>query len=156
MADPEQYKSISVDPDTYNLLKTVADAECRSVGMQIRWMIKNGMINPPSQTMPTPHVDHAPPPSRIKIKQRKSGNKLITRGATADILLRLYQTNATLTARDFVDIADIEDPAGALYNLARRGDAKRLGDDKPHKYHITAQGTAKAREIIRRRERDAA
>jgi len=153
MADPENYKSISVDPDTYHLLKTVADAECRSVAMQIRWMIKNGMVNPPSQTMPTPAV--AAPTSRIKVK-RRGGKKVITYGATAEILLRLYETNATLTARDFMDIAEIEDPSGALYNLARRGDAQRLGDDKPHKYHITAQGTAKAREIIRRRENDAA
>ena len=156
MADPENYKSISVDPETYHLLKTVADAECRSVAMQIRWMIKNGMINPPSQTMPTPHIDHAPTQSTIKIKRRKGGGKLITYGATADILLRLYETNATLTARDFVDINDIEDHSGALYNLARRGDAQRLGDDKPYKYHITAQGTAKAREIIRRRQKDVA
>jgi len=154
MADPENYKSISVDPDTYHLLKTVADAECRSVAMQIRWMIKNGMVNPPSQTMPAPAA--AAPTSRIKVKRRKGGNKVITHGGTAEILLRLYETNATLTARDFMDIAEIEDPSGALYNLARRGDAQRLGDDKPHKYHITAQGTAKAREIIRRRENDAA
>mgnify|MGYP003112090689 FL=1 len=154
MADPEQYKSISVDIDTYNLLKTVADAECRTVGMQIRWMIKNGMVNPTSQTMPAPTV--AAPTSKIKVKRSKRGGKLISYGGTAEILLRLYETNATLTARDFMDIAEIEDPSGALYNLARRGDAQRLGDDKPHKYHITAQGTAKAREIIRRRENDAA
>jgi len=154
MADPEQYKSISVDIDTYNLLKTVADAECRTVGMQIRWMIKNGMVTPTSQTMPAPTV--AAPTSKIKVKRSKRGGKLISYGGTAEILLRLYETNATLTARDFMDIAEIEDPSGALYNLARRGDAQRLGDDKPHKYHITAQGTAKAREIIRRRENDAA
>ena len=153
MADPENYKSISVDIDTYNLLKTVADAECRTVGMQIRWMIKNGMVNPTSQTMQAPTV--TAPKSKIKVKRSKRGGKLISYGGTAEILLRLYETNATLTARDFMDIAEIEDPSGALYNLARRGDAQRLGDDKPHKYHITAQGTAKAREIIRRRENDA-
>ena len=30
MADPENYKSISLDLDTYNLLKTVSEAECRN------------------------------------------------------------------------------------------------------------------------------
>lgn len=156
MADPEQYKSVSIDLDTYQLLKTVAEAECRSIGLQIRWMIKNGMVNPPSATMPVPHNSPNPVPSTITVKRRRGKNKLITHGATADILLRLYETNATLTARDFVDIDDIEDHSGALYNLARRGDAQRLSNDKPYKYHITAQGTAKAREIIRRRQKNVA
>ena len=68
-------------------------------------------------------------------------------------MLKLFSTNATLTASDFVD-ADLEDPSGALYNLFKRGDVQRLGEGKPYRYHITVQGVAKAREVLRRRERE--
>ena len=155
MADPEQYKSVSLDLDTYNLLKTVAEAECRSIGLQIRWMIKNGMVNPTSPNVSPSALIPAQQsiPTMTSVKRRKGNKKLFTSGATCEILLRLFSTNATLTASDFVD-ADLEDPSGALYNLFKRGDVQRLGEGKPYRYHITVQGVAKAREILRRRERE--
>ena len=105
MADPEQYKSVSLDLDTYNLLKTVAEAECRSIGLQIRWMIKNGMVNPTSPNVSPSALIPAqqPIPTMTSVKRRKGSKKLFTSGATCEILLRLFNTNATLTASDFVD-----------------------------------------------------
>ena len=34
-------KDIKIDIETYNVLRQAADAECRSIPMQIRWLVKN-------------------------------------------------------------------------------------------------------------------
>jgi hypothetical protein len=151
MANPEQFKSISIDVETYNLLTTVAEAECRSVGGQIRWMIKNGMVNPtsPNVVAPSPAIPVAIPPMKRK---SKVAGKIYTTGATADVLVKFFQTNATLCSQDFPELRGvIEDVSKTLYHLMSRGDLARVGDTKPYLYHITQQGIAKAKEILERR-----
>ncbi len=151
MADPENYKSISLDLDTYNLLKTVAEAECRSIGMQVRWMIKQGMVNPPSpivSAMPTA-------PATVKAVRVKPRGKVFTNSGTAQILVRFYETNATLSVADFRDL-ELVDIYKTLCNIEQKGELKRVGHAKPGLWYITPAGVAKAREIIRRRAQDAA
>ena len=147
MANPENYKSISIDLETYNLLTTVAEAECRTISGQIRWMIKNGMLNASSPS--TPHV---PTVHTVKRKVQKKGTKLYVSGATADILVKFFQTNATLCASDFKEFETVvADIAKTLYNLMYRGDLVRVGNTLPIRYHITDQGQAKAKLILERR-----
>lgn len=43
-----QYKIVSVDTETYQLLTNLAAEECRSVGGQVRWMVKVWVANPPT------------------------------------------------------------------------------------------------------------
>lgn len=151
MANPEQFKSISIDVDTYNLLTTVAEAECRSVSGQIRWMIKNGMVNPasPNVVAPSPVVSVAVP---VVKRKGKVAGKVYTTGATADVLVKFFQTNATLCSQDFPEMRGvIEDVSKTLYHLMSRGDLARVGNTKPYLYHITQQGICKAQEILARR-----
>jgi len=148
MADPENYKSISLDLDTYNLLKTVAEAECRSIGMQVRWMIKQGMVNPPS-----PNVTAMPTASATVKAVVKPRGKIFTNSGTAQILMRFYETNATLSVADFQDVG-VEDVYKTLVNIEQKGELRRISHGKPGLWHITPSGVAKAREIIRRRNEE--
>jgi len=38
--DTNNYKSVSIDIETYEILAKIASHECRTVGGQIRWLIK--------------------------------------------------------------------------------------------------------------------
>ena len=146
MADPENYKSISLDIETYNLLKTVAEAECRRIGMQVRWMIKQGMVNPPS-----PNITAMPTaPATVKAVRVKPRGKIFTNSGTAQILVRFFETNATLSVADFRDI-EVEDVYKTIVNIEAKGELRRIGHSKPGLWHITPRGVAKAREILRRR-----
>ena len=39
--DTNSHKSVAIDIATYNVLAEAADAECRSVSMQIKWLVRN-------------------------------------------------------------------------------------------------------------------
>ena len=38
--DTTKFKSVSIDIETYDILAKVAEHECRSIGGQIQWLIK--------------------------------------------------------------------------------------------------------------------
>ena len=38
--DTTKFKSVSIDVETYDILAKVAEHECRSIGGQIQWLIK--------------------------------------------------------------------------------------------------------------------
>jgi hypothetical protein len=68
------------------------------------------------------------------------------------MLVRFYQTEASMSAKDFNDLP-VEDPAKLLYAMATRGDLKRIGNVAPFYYQITPQGRVRAEKIIKvRRE----
>ena len=144
--DTNTHKSVAIDIQTYNILTRMAEEECRTVGMQIKWLIKNSGAHIDT----TPVVEDTPPP--IKMKPKPSFTRIISVGSSADMLVRFYQTEATMCAKDFQDLP-VDDPAKLLYAMATRGDLKRIGNVAPFYYQITPQGRVRAEKIIKvRRE----
>jgi hypothetical protein len=144
--DTNTHKSVAIDIQTYNILTRMAEEECRTVGMQIKWLIKNSGTHIDT----TPVVEDTPPP--IKMKPKPSFTRIISVGSSADMLVRFYQTEASMSAKDFNDLP-VEDPAKLLYAMATRGDLKRIGNVAPFYYQITPQGRVRAEKIIKvRRE----
>ena len=148
MADPEQYKSISVDPDTYNLLKTVADAECRSVSMQIKWLVRNsnsGSARPVA-------ISIAPAKRRVKRVGKKSMEAIITNPDTRlnKVLLK-FDSGLTLCSKDFEDVIGRgNDASGDMYALVKRGDITRIGNTQPYYYQLTSKGAERIKVIKER------
>ena len=142
--DTNTHKSVAIDIQTYNILTRMAEEECRSVAMQIKWPIKNSgkHINV------SPMIDDTPPP--IKMKPKPAFNRIISKGSSADMLVRFYQTEASMSAKDFNDLP-VEDPSKLLYAMATRGDLKRIGNVAPFYYQITPQGQVRAKKIINAR-----
>ena len=152
MTDPTQFKSVGVDLRTYNLLMREADEQCRTISGQIKFLVKKhleGANEDEVRALPAP-TPAAPPVAVVKPARRPSFSRIIATGAAADMLVRFYQTEATLSSKDFTDLP-VEDPSGALYNLGARGDLKRIGNTKPFFYQITPQGKTRARKIIEAR-----
>jgi hypothetical protein len=144
--DTNTHKSVAIDIQTYNILTRMAEEECRTVGMQIKWLIKNSGTHIDT----TPVVEDTPPP--IKMKPKPSFTRIISVGSSADMLVRFYQTEASMSAKEFNDLP-VEDPAKLLYAMATRGDLKRIGNVAPFYYQITPQGRVRAEKIIKvRRE----
>jgi len=144
--DTNTHKSVAIDIQTYNILTRMAEEECRSVAMQIKWLIKNSGTHIDT----TPVVEDTPPP--IKMKPKPSFTRIISVGSSADMLVRFYQTEASMCAKDFQDLP-VDDPAKLLYAMATRGDLKRIGNVSPFYYQITPQGRVRAEKIIKvRRE----
>jgi len=142
--DTNTHKSVAIDIQTYNILTRMAEEECRSVAMQIKWLIKNSG----KHIDVSPVIDETPPP--IKMRPKTSFTRIISTGASADMLVRFYQTEATMCAKDFQDLP-VEDPAKLLYAMATRGDLKRIGNVSPFYYQITPQGQVRAKKIINAR-----
>lgn len=144
--DTNTHKSVAIDIQTYNILTRMAEEECRSVAMQIKWLIKNSGTHIDT----TPVVEDTPPP--IKMKPKPSFTRIISVGSSADMLVRFYQTEASLCAKDFQDLP-VDDPSKLLYAMATRGDLKRIGNVAPFYYQITPQGRVRAEKILKvRRE----
>ena len=144
--DTNTHKSVAIDIQTYNILTRMAEEECRSVAMQIKWLIKNSGTHIDT----TPVVEDTPPP--IKMKPKPSFTRIISVGSSADMLVRFYQTEASLCAKDFQDLP-VDDPSKLLYAMATRGDLKRIGNVVPFYYQITPQGRVRAEKILKvRRE----
>ena len=47
MTNTESHKSVAVDIATYNILLKAADQECRTVAMQIKWLVRNSNAGSP-------------------------------------------------------------------------------------------------------------
>lgn len=96
MTDAEKYKNLTLDVETYDLLKLWADREVRSVSGHVKWLIlkhlPRDLRTPPPRTNPfigdgshlatiRPKIEEAPTPiiTRAKIK-RVNGGKSYTVG----------------------------------------------------------------------------
>ena len=77
--DTNSHKSVAIDIATYNVLAEAADAECRSVSMQIKWLVhksNSGAARPVA-------VPIAPVTKRrVKRIGKKSRETIITTPAT--------------------------------------------------------------------------
>jgi len=143
--DTNTHKSVAIDIQTYNILSQMAEEECRSIAMQIKWLLKNiGKEKALPLALPSPEV------TPIKMKPKRAFSRIITTGASADILVAFYLSRASMCGKDFQD-QPVDDPSKILYSLATRGDLVRIGNVSPFYYQITPQGIDRAERILRAR-----
>jgi hypothetical protein len=145
--DTTKYKSVSIDVETYDILAKVAEHECRSIGGQIQWLIKQ---------MPM-LADLKPMMPAVPVKRKKKG---VTRRSvmrleenyTSKILAKFAQTRATMCKDDFSDLEDKCDPSKIMSTLRARGDLERINSSgRPYFYHITLQGIRSYNAIMAKR-----
>ncbi len=144
--DTTNYKSVSIDMETYEILKRVADHECRTVGGQIRWLIKQ---------MPM-LADLKPMSPALPIRRKKKATAMRAMSTkdsyTSKILEQFATTRATMCKDDFDHLANECDPSKILSTLCHRGDLERIGTSgRPYYYHITPQGIRSHNGVVARR-----
>ena len=144
--DTTKFKSVSIDIETYDILAKVAEHECRSIGGQIQWLIKQ---------MPM-LADLKPMTPAVPVKRKKK--EVVHRRAmhlqenyTSKILARFAQTRATMCKDDFTDIALECDPSKIMSTLRARGDLELVSRTRPYYYHITLQGIRSYNAVVARR-----
>ena len=143
--DTTKFKSVSIDVETYDILAKVAEHECRSIGGQIQWLIKQM----PMLADLKPMIPAAP------IKRKKKSTKRTAmrtnENYTSKILSKFAKTRATMCVHDFDDLAEECDPSKILSTLCTRGDLQRLQGSRPFYYHITTQGVRSYNAVMARR-----
>ena len=144
--DTNNHKSVAIDIETYEILKRVADHECRTVGGQIRWLIKQ---------MPM-LADLKPMSPALPIRRKKKSTAMramsIKDSYTSKVLEQFATTRATMCKDDFEHLADECDPSKILSTLCHRGDLERIGTSgRPYYYHITPQGIRSHNGVVARR-----
>lgn len=144
--DTTNYKSVSIDMETYEILKRVADHECRTVGGQIRWLIKQ---------MPM-LADLKPMSPALPIRRKKKATAMRSMSTkdsyTSKVLEQFATTRATMCKDDFDHLANECDPSKILSTLCHRGDLERIGTSgRPYYYHITPQGIRSHNGVMARR-----
>ena len=144
--DTTKFKSVSIDIETYDILAKVAEHECRSIGGQIQWLIKQ---------MPM-LADLKPMTPAVPVKRKKK--EVVHRRAmrlqenyTSKILAKFAQTRATMCKDDFTDIALECDPSKIMSTLRARGDLDLVSRTRPYYYHITLQGIRSYNAVVARR-----
>lgn len=144
--DTTKFKSVSIDIETYDILAKVAEHECRSIGGQIQWLIKQ---------MPM-LADLKPMTPAVPVKRKKK--EVVHRRAmrlqenyTSKILAKFAQTRATMCKDDFTDIALECDPSKIMSTLRARGDLELVSRTRPYYYHITLQGIRSYNAVVARR-----
>lgn len=138
--------TITLDKETYEILERIADIECRSIGMQIKWLIRQ---LPRFQNVRNEAGEPIKPARKVKGYMRGENTQVAT------VLLRFAETGATLRATDFNDLdrkTFTGDPVKILSALEKRGDLKRIGNVRPFYYQITPNGMAKCQQILDKRE----
>ena len=145
--DTNNHKSVALDVETYEILKRVADHECRTIGGQIRWLIKQMPMLADLKPM-SPAV-----PIRRKKKATAAQSSMRTKDSyTSKILEQFAQTRATMCKDDFDHLANECDPSKILSTLCTRGDLQRIGTSgRPYYYHITQQGIRSHNALVARR-----
>lgn len=143
--DTSTHKSVAIDIDTWRILTQAADAECRSVAMQIRWLVKNSNSG-------------SPMPSQIPIatvtpvmRRKKTGysNGLVDKPDTQlNQILSKFSSGLTLCAKDFEDVLGKgKEASSQLHALSKRGDIAKINTVVPFYYQLTNQGIARLRKF---------
>ena len=146
--DTNSHKSVAIDIATYNVLAEAADAECRSVSMQIKWLVRNsnsGSARPVA-------IPIAPVKKRVKRIGKKSMETIITNPNTRlnKVLLK-FDSGLTLCSKDFEDVIGRgNDAAADMYALVKRGDITRIGNTQPYYYQLTSKGAERIKVIKER------
>jgi hypothetical protein len=145
--DTTKFKSVSIDIETYDILAKVAEHECRSIGGQIQWLIKQmPMLADLKPMMPAAPIRRKKKSGAKKIPMRIEENN------TSKILGKFAQTRATMSKDDFIDLEDKCDPSKIMSTLRARGDLERINTSgRPYFYHITLQGIRSYNAVMARR-----
>jgi len=144
--DTTKFKSVSIDIETYDILAKVAEHECRSIGGQIQWLIKQMPMLADLKPM-TPAVP-------VKRKKKEVPHRRAMRlqeNYTSKILAKFAQTRATMCKDDFTDIALECDPSKIMSTLRARGDLELVSRTRPYYYHLTLQGIRSYNAVVARR-----
>ena len=152
MTNTESHKSVAVDIATYNILLKAADQECRTVAMQIKWLVRNSNAGSPKPAE-VPIISEVV--KRRKKRVGKKSMKAITTNPETQLnrCLLKFASGLTLCSKDFEDILGKgRDASGDLYALAKRGDIKRLGNTQPYYYQLTPFGATRIKDIQARLE----
>ena len=143
--DTTKYKSVSIDVETYDILAKVAEHECRSIGGQIQWLIKQmPMLADLQPLMPAA-------PIKRKKKSVKRTAMRTNESYTSKILEKFAQTRATMCVHDFSELEDECDPSKIMSTLRARGDLELVSRTRPYYYHITLQGIRSYNAVMARR-----
>ena len=147
--DTNSHKSVAIDIATYNILAEAADAECRSISMQIKWLVRNS-----NDGSPRPVAIPIAPVTKKRVKKigKKSMEAIITNPDTRlnKVLLK-FDSGLTLCSKDFEDILGRgKDASGDMYALVKRGDITRIGNTQPYYYQLTGRGADRIKVIKER------
>ena len=147
--DTNSHKSVAIDIATYNVLAQAADAECRSVSMQIKWLVRNS-----NSGSARPVAIPIAPVTKRRVKRigKKSMETIITNPDTRlnKVLLK-FDSGLTLCSKDFQDLLGRgNDASGDLYALTKRGDITRIGNTQPYYYQLTSKGADRIKVIKER------
>lgn len=138
----ENHKSVAIDIDTWQILTDAAEQECRSVAMQIKWLVRNssyGRATPLQLPAPKANKKGYPNPRRFDPNTRLN-----------QVLKMLFTSGATLCSTDFANVKlghTTREASGELYALMKRGDVKKVNDTPPFYYQITTQGEKRCRDM---------
>ena len=147
--DNNSHKSVAIDIATYNILAEAADAECRSISMQIKWLVRNSNDGSPRPTT----IPIAPVVKRrVKKVGKKSMEAIITNPDTRlnKVLLK-FDSGLTLCSKDFESVLGRgKDASGDMYALVKRGDITRIGNTQPYYYQLTGRGADRIKAIKER------
>ena len=147
--DTNSHKSVAIDIATYNVLAEAADAECRSVSMQIKWLVRNS-----NSGSARPVAVPIAPVTKRRVKRigKKSMETIITNPNTRlnKVLLK-FDSGLTLCSKDFEDVIGRgNDAAADMYALVKRGDITRIGNTQPYYYQLTSKGADRIKVIKER------
>ena len=145
---------IYVDIETFNVLQRAAEIECRSLSMQIRWLVKNSNNGSVAMT---------PTLTPQKIVRRTATRKIRPTGpretasktdpaTNLNKILMKFDGGLSLCSLDFGDIVPQwgeTDASRELYALTKRGDIMKVAGTKPYYYTLTPLGRERVNEMKR-------
>ena len=148
----KNHKSVAIDMTTYNILAKAAEQECRTIAMQIKWLVRNSNDGSPKPAE-VPIISEVV--KRRKKRVGKKSMKAITTNPETQLnrCLLKFASGLTLCSKDFEDILGKgRDASGDLYALSKRGDIKRIGNSQPYYYQLTPVGATRIKDIQARLE----
>jgi len=143
------HKSVAIDMATYNILAEAADAECRSISMQIKWLVRNSNDGSPRPTA----IPVAPVVKRRTKRVGKKSMQTIKNNPDTMLnkVLLKFDSGLTLCSLDFEDVLGKgREASGELYALTKRGDIARIGNAIPYYYQLTTEGASRLKAIKER------
>lgn len=149
--DTTTHKSVAIDMATYNVLAEAAESECRSIAMQIKWLVRNSNDGSPRPaTLPV-----APAVTPQRVKRTTKGKSMEAIKTNPDTMLNKvllkFTSGLTLCSLDFEDILGKgKEASSELYALSKRGDITKIGNAQPYYYQLTNVGAGRIKTIQER------
>ena len=139
---------IYVDIETFNVLQRAAEIECRSLSMQIRWLVKNSNNG---SVASTPTLTPQKIVRRTISKPREFPSKTDPSTNLNKIIIK-FDGGLSLCSLDFADVVSQwgeTDASRELYALSNRGDIMKIRGAKPYYYTLTPLGRQRINEMKR-------